>query len=139
MKDQELRDIFHAYRPDLGDEEDFMARLNEQMDAIDAKQQQPRIIPLYRKWLPWTAGIAAVIAIAVLFGNGQTEPPTEAHIQTQLPEYYYYNRFPSHCKQGGIFSRIERPILSFADSMSANPQGGAVATFSGLLEASAFP
>ena len=95
MKDQELRDIFHAYRPDLGDEEDFMARLNEQMDAIDAKQQQPRIIPLYRKWLPWTAGIAAVIAIAVLLGKGQTEPPTEAHIQTQLPEYYYYNRFPS--------------------------------------------
>ena len=95
MKDQELRDIFHAYRPELGDEEDFMARLNEQMDAVDTKQQ-PRIIPLYRKWLPWAAGIAAVIAIAVLFDKGQTEePPTEAHIQTQLPDYYYYNRYPS--------------------------------------------
>lgn len=95
MKDQELRDIFHAYRPELGDEEDFMARLNEQMDAVDTKQQ-PRIIPLYRKWLPWAAGIAAVIAIAFLFDKGQTEePPTEAHIQTQLPDYYYYNRYPS--------------------------------------------
>ncbi len=109
MKDQELRDIFHAYRPKMGGEEDFMARLNEQMDAIDAKQQQPRIIPFYRKVLPWAAGIAAVIAIAFLFDKGQTEPPTEAHIQTQLPEYYYYKRYPtSSDSYEEIVNEIER-------------------------------
>lgn len=94
MKDQELHDIFRAYRPEVGDEEDFMARLNEQMDAIDAKQQQPRIIPFYRKVFPWAAGIAAVIAVAFLFDKGQQEPATTTHIQTQLPEYYY-NRYPA--------------------------------------------
>ena len=93
MKDQELHDIFHAYRPEMGDEEDFMARLNEQMDAIDAKQQQPRIIPFYRKVFPWAAGIAAVIAVAFLFDKGRQEHATTAHIQIQLPEYYYYNRY----------------------------------------------
>ena len=96
MKDQELHDIFHAYRPEMGDEEDFMARLNEQMDAIDAKQQQPRIIPFYRKVFPWAAGIAAVIAVAFLFDKGRQESATTAQIQNQRSEYYeyyYYNRY----------------------------------------------
>lgn len=96
MKDQELHDIFHAYRPEMGDEEDFMARLNEQMDAIDAKQQQPRIIPFYRKVFPWAAGIAAVIAVAFLFDKGRQEHATTAQIQNQRSEYYeyyYYNRY----------------------------------------------
>lgn len=108
MKDQELHDIFHEYRPEIGGEEDFMTRLNEQMDAIDAKQQ-PRIIPFYRKWLPWAAGIAAVVAVAVLFDKGQQETQTEAHIQTQLPEYYYYNRYPtSSDSYEEIVNEIER-------------------------------
>ena len=64
MKDQELHDIFHAYRPEIDDEDAFMDKLTAQMDAIDAKQQ-PRIVPFYRKWMPWAAGIAAAIIIAV--------------------------------------------------------------------------
>ena len=109
MKDQELHDIFHAYRPEMSSEEDFMARLNEQMDAIDAKQQQPRIIPFYRKVFPWAAGIAAVIAVAVLFEKGRQEPATEANIQTQLSEYYYYNRYSaSSDSYEEIVNEIER-------------------------------
>ena len=65
MKDQELHDIFHAYRPEIDDEDAFMDKLTAQMDAIDAKQQ-PRIVPFYRKWMPWAAGIAAAIIFAVV-------------------------------------------------------------------------
>ena len=85
MKDQELHDIFHAYRPELGDEEDFMARLNEQMDAIDAKQQQPRITPLYRKWLPWAAGIAAAVVVALILVR-----PTKSTEPQMAASYPYY-------------------------------------------------
>jgi hypothetical protein len=107
MKDQELHDIFHAYRPEMGGEEDFMARLNEQMDTIDAKQQ-PRIIPFYRRVLPWAAGIAAVIAVAFLFDKGRQEPQTEAYIQTQLPEYYYNRYSASSDSYEEIVNEIER-------------------------------
>jgi len=107
MKDQELHDIFHAYRPEMGGEEDFMARLNEQMDAIDAKQQ-PRIIPFYRRVLPWAAGIAAVIAVAFLFDKGRQELQTEAYIQTQLPEYYYNRYSASSDSYEEIVNEIER-------------------------------
>ena len=94
MKDKELRDILHAYRPEIDDNDAFMDKLSAQMDAVDAQQQRPRVQPLYRRVLPWVAGIAAVVAIAVLFDKGQQQPATEANIQTQLPEYYY-NRYPA--------------------------------------------
>ena len=38
MIDQELYDIFHSYHPEMSSDEDIMARLNEQMDAIDKKR-----------------------------------------------------------------------------------------------------
>ena len=74
MKDQELHDIFHAYRPEIDDEDAFMDKLTAQMDAIDAQQQtnasrakqQSRIVPFYRKWMPWAVGVAAAIIIAVV-------------------------------------------------------------------------
>jgi len=45
MKDQELKNIFHAYRPNLSDEDAFMDKLSAQMDAVDEKQQA-NIVPL---------------------------------------------------------------------------------------------
>ena len=48
MKEQELRDVFHDYRPTIADNDEFMDRLTAQMDAADAReQQQPHHIPLY--------------------------------------------------------------------------------------------
>ena len=44
MKDQELRDKFHAYRPQIDDNEAFMDKLMAQMDAVD-EQQYARTIP----------------------------------------------------------------------------------------------
>ncbi len=109
MKDQELRDILQAYRPEIDDNDAFMDKLSAQMDAVDAQQQHPRVQPLYRRVLPWVAGIAAVIAIAVLFDKGQQQTQEEALIQPQQPEYYYYKRYPaSSDSYEEIVNEIER-------------------------------
>ena len=81
MKDQELRDLLHAYHPELSDEETFMDKLTEQMDAVDEKQN-PRVRPLYRKFLPWMAGIAAAIVIALLVIK-----PTESNEAREAADY----------------------------------------------------
>lgn len=81
MKDQELRDLLHAYHPELSDEETFMDKLTEQMDAVDEKQN-PRVLPLYRKFLPWMAGIAAAIVIALLVIK-----PTESNEAREAADY----------------------------------------------------
>lgn len=81
MKDQELRDLLHAYRPELSDEDAFMDKLTEQMDAVDEKQN-PRVLPLYRKFLPWMAGIAAAIVIALLVIK-----PTESNEAREAADY----------------------------------------------------
>jgi len=89
MKDQELYDIFHSYHPEMSSEEDFMARLNEQMNAIDKK----RIPSLWertkqRHFLPWVAGIAAVIAVGLfLFMPSKTNCPEEADIYPAHQDY----------------------------------------------------
>ena len=89
MKDQELYDIFHSYHPEMSSEEDFMARLNEQMDAIDKK----RIPSLWertkqRHFLPWVAGIAAAIAVGLfLFMPSKTNCPGEADIYPAQQDY----------------------------------------------------
>ena len=80
MKDQELYDIFHSYHPEMSSEEDFIARLNEQMDAIDKK----RIPSVWEKtkqrhFLPWAASIAAAIAVGLfLFMPSKGNDPGEA-------------------------------------------------------------
>lgn len=99
MKDQELKDLFHAYRPDMGDEDAFMDKLCAQMDVTDAKQQPARVIPLYRKFLPWVtqpwvAGITAAVAVAVvLVVKGPVRPADKPYVQSRLPEYYQ-NKYP---------------------------------------------
>ena len=84
MKDQELHDIFHAYRPEIDDEDAFMDKLIAQMDAIDAQQQtnasrakqQSRIVPFYRRILPWAMGIAAAVLVAFVLIKGPDSPLT---------------------------------------------------------------
>ena len=87
MKDQELQDLFHAYRPELSDEESFMDKLSAQMDAVDEKQN-PRVLPMYRKFLPWTASIAAAIVVALLIIKPTTNNDTrEAANYPTNPDY----------------------------------------------------
>lgn len=90
MKEQELRDIFHDYRPTIADNDEFMDRLTAQMDAADAREQhQPRIIPFYRRVLPWAAGIAAAVVVAVFVIMQPTMPSAETVSESRLPEYHY--------------------------------------------------
>ena len=83
MNDQELRDIFHSYRPEMSSEEDFMARLNEQMDTIDASQRGRR----FRLFLPWVSGIAAAVAVGLfIFKPTKTTEPQMATVYPYYPE-----------------------------------------------------
>ena len=89
MIDQELYDIFHSYHPEMCSEEDFMARLNGQMDGID-KKRLPSVWEKtkQRHFLPWVAGIAAVIAVGLfLFMPSKTNCPEEADIYPARQDY----------------------------------------------------
>ena len=80
MKEKELRDIFHAYRPEIDDNDAFMDRLTAQV----------RIIPLYRRVLPWIAGIAAAIVVAVLIiKEPVASSPATSSYEPRQPEYYH--------------------------------------------------
>lgn len=89
MKGQELYDIFHSYHPEMSSEEDFMARLNEQMDAIDKKRiPSVREKTKQRPFLPWAAGIAAAIAVGLfLFMPSKGNDPGEADIYPAHQDY----------------------------------------------------
>ena len=96
MKDQELRDILHGYRPQIDDNDAFMDKLMAQMDAEDAQPQQPRIIPLYRRVLPWVAGIAAAVVVAAMFVIKEPATPSaETGFASRLPEYHYKTPSPA--------------------------------------------
>lgn len=91
MKDQNLHDIFHAYRPALDDDEKFMNRLIEQMDVIDRTTSHVQLDTVhspYRLWPLWMAGIAAAIAIVALVVKEPTTSYVEPDFQSRLPEYY---------------------------------------------------
>ena len=110
MKDQELRDILHGYRPQIDDNDAFMDKLMTQMDAEDAKQQrQPRTIPLYRRVLPWVAAIAAAVVVAVFIMKEPAMPSAETVSEHRLPDYNY--KAPSHAdfdSYEDIVNEIER-------------------------------
>lgn len=88
MNDKELYDLFHAYRPTLDDNYAFMERLSAQMDAVDVKQHT-RVRPLFRRALPWVAGIAASVALVLVLVNVYRARTVESYTESQLPEYYY--------------------------------------------------
>ena len=110
MKDQELRDILHGYRPQIDDNDAFMDKLMTQMDAEDAQQQQPRIIPLYRRVLPWVAGIAAAaVVVAVFIVREPATPSAETGFVSRLPEYHYKtpSTIPEFSSYEDIVNEIE--------------------------------
>ena len=109
MEDKELYDIFHSYHPEMSSEEDFMARLNEQMDAIDKK----RIPSLWERTrqihiLPWAAGIAAAIAVGLfLFRPSKGNEPGEADI---YPAHSDYQTMLSMTRSFPTFEETAREI-----------------------------
>ena len=120
MKEQELRDIFHDYRPAIADNDEFMQRLTEQMDAADAQEpQQSRIIPFYRRVLPWAAGIAAAVVVALLIIKEPATTPVTSYSEPRLPEYYHnapsYSEFSSY---EDIVNEIERSGRQLEDAIA---------------------
>ena len=87
--------MLHGYRPQIDDNDAFMDKLMAQMDAEDAQQQQARIIPLYRRVLPWAAGIAAAVVVAVFVIKEPATPSAEISYESRLPEYQYKTPSPS--------------------------------------------
>ena len=120
MKEQELRDVFHDYRPTIADNDEFMQRLTAQMDAADAReQQQPRIIPFYHRVLPWFAGIAAALVVTLLIIKEPATPPVTSYSQPSLPEYY--NNAPSYSEFSSyedIVIEIERSGRQLEDAIA---------------------
>ena len=106
MKDQELKDLFHAYRPELADEDAFMQRLSAQMDAVDGQQQPARIVPIYRKLMPWAAAVAAAVVIVWLAIPSPTPMPAP-QAQSRLPEYSRPKPHFSHASFDDIVNEIE--------------------------------
>ena len=122
MKDQKIRDKFHAYRPPIDDNEAFMEKLMAQMDAVDARQQQPRIIPLYRKILPWVAGVAAAVVVAVLVIKEPTKPSAESGYVSRLPEYHY--KTPSPIPEQSSPTRSLSDFSSYEDIVNEIEHSG---------------
>ena len=118
MKDQELRDIFHAYRPQIDNNEAFMGKLMAQMDAVD-EQQHARIIPFYRRILPWVAGVVAASVVAVFIIREPVTTPTETSCKSRLPEYYYKVPSPSDFSSyEDIVNEIERSGRQLEDAIA---------------------
>ena len=102
MKDQEIRDKFHAYCPLIGDNEAFMDKLMAQMDAVD-EQQSEHIIPLHRNspailtTLRVVSSVAAIYLVGLFF-----------YLQTGVPATAQYNKvekkqpapLPAYCTEG---------------------------------------
>ena len=121
MKDQELRDKFHAYRPPIDDNEAFMDKLMAQMDAEDEKQHA-NIISLYRRVLPWTAGVAAAVVVAVFIMREPVTTPRETSCKSRLPEYYY--KAPSPIPEQGSPTRSLSDFSSYEDIVNEIERSG---------------
>ena len=119
MKDQELRDKFHAYRPQIDDNEAFMDKIMAQMDAVD-EQQHARIIPFYRRILPWVAGVAAASVIAVFIMSEPATTPSETTYKPRLPESHYIvtSPIPDFSSYEDIVNEIERSGRQLEDAIA---------------------
>ena len=122
MKDQELRDKFRAYRPQIDDNEAFMDKLMAQMDAVDEKQQHANIIPLYRRVLPWVAGVAAAVVVAVFIMREPVTTPTETSYKSRLPEYFY--KTPSPIPEQSSPTRSLSDFSSYEDIVNEIERSG---------------
>lgn len=110
MKDKELHDIFHSYHPEMSSDEEFMARLEEKMNAKDANR--PIKIILYRL-LPWAASIAAVVAVGLfLFKPTKGTEPQVANI------------YPAYPERTALVTMNTDPIASFEETVEEIERSG---------------
>ena len=104
MKDQELRDKFHAYRPQIDDNEAFMDKLMAQMDAVDEQQQSEHIIPLHRKSSTILMALRIILSVAAIYLVGlffylQTDVPVTAQYNNKVENKQPAPQ-PEYCTEG---------------------------------------
>ena len=117
MNDNRLHDIFHSYHPEMSSDEDFMACLTKQMDAIDQQQAKPAVKPLYRKVIPWLSGIAAAMVIALVI-NKATEPNSSFAEREADSRDFYMAQATAHSLRGelGVGSSFEETVAEIERS-----------------------
>lgn len=125
MKDKELYDIFHAYRPEMSSDEEFMARLEEKMKAFpqpSPKESEPSRSgsPLLgrgrgrlRLFLPWLSGIAAVVAVGLFLLK-----PTKG-TEPQVADIY-----PAYSERTALIMMNADPLASFEETVAEIEQSG---------------
>ena len=116
MKDQELRDLFHAYRPELGDEEAFMARLNEQIESLSPTLSQGKGVRLPLLWkgkgrFIWAAGIAAAIIMALIIIK-----PTKETVPVEAAAYPANTDYQAFLAMTSSFPTFEETVAEIEQS-----------------------
>ena len=91
MNDKDLRELFHAYRPQLSDDEAFLSNLDRLMDEADA--QRKSVVWRRHSVLTWVSGIAATLIIGLL-GWWQLDKKEGRPERSQPIPAYYAERFP---------------------------------------------
>ncbi|MBP5302334.1 MAG: hypothetical protein J6Y88_03700 [Bacteroidales bacterium] len=96
MNDKDLRELFHAYRPQLSDDEVFLNNLDWLMDKADAQHKVWR----RHSVMTWVSGIAATLIIGLLGWWQMNKNEVRPESAQPLPAYYA-ERFPQ--PEGDIF------------------------------------
>ena len=125
MKDKELYEIFHAYRPEMSSDEEFMARLEEKMKASPQPSPKERETgrggsPLLWRgrgrllvFLPWAASIAAIVAVGLFLFK-----PTKG-TDPQLADIY-----PAYPERTALLTMNADPLASFEETVAEIEQSG---------------
>lgn len=112
MNENEIREMFHAYRPELSDEQTFLDKLTSRMDQADdqkarAQQTASPSAPATR-WMRYAAALAALLIIGLIFHwqTGREELPYRP-----LPTEYYtaarWNDEPSQDPFDSYYTLVE--------------------------------
>ena len=81
MNENEIREMLHAYRPRLSDEQTFLDNLTRRMDEADAQkaiaQQTKGLAAPATRWMRYAAALAAVLIVGLIFRwqTGSDEQP----------------------------------------------------------------
>ena len=95
MNENDIREMLHAYRPELSDEQTFMDKLTRRMDQADeqkalAQQAKGRTAPAAR-WIRYAEALAALLIVGLIFRwqIGREEPtPSQQSVQPYMAAHW---------------------------------------------------
>ena len=111
MNDKDLRELLHAYRPQLSDDEAFLSNLDRLMDEADAHRKH---VAWRRHTVAiWVSGIAATLIVG-LVGWWQMDRKEVRPERPQPLPAYYAERFPQ--PEGDIFDSYYQMVEEIEQS-----------------------